>query len=75
MMLKSTEARSGSEKCDGPRPGDSLLLKSGARVVVVSVDDNIYGPVYVCVDSVTSADRVVLPKEVHVCVRRGSGRT
>jgi hypothetical protein len=69
--LHCSGARSGMVECEGPRPGDALILTRGlARVVVVSVDSNIHGPVYVCVDSTTSADRIVLPKEVHAISRR-----
>jgi hypothetical protein len=64
---------SGVEKFQPWGHGDILVTKSGRRVVVTLVDDNIDGLVLVGVDLKSGGDVVVLEREVQYRSSRGRG--
>lgn len=55
---------SGIEQVEPISHGDIIVKRDHSRHVVVSVDDNIHGPVYVCVSLANGADAIVLDREV-----------
>lgn len=65
LKLFSSGARSGTETVDPIGHGDIIVTKNGyKRHVVISVDDNIDGLVFVCLSLATGNDSVVLAREV-----------
>lgn len=55
---------SGQTQVEPIGAGDIIVKESGRRFVVESVDDNIYGPVYICVALDNGASCVVMPAEI-----------
>lgn len=55
---------SGQTKAEPYKHGDTLVTHTGKRIVVLKVDDNINGLVFVALDLKTGAECVVLEREV-----------
>jgi len=63
-QLTMLGGKSGFETVEAYAEGDILVTVSGKRVVVKSVEDNIHGAVFCCVNLLTGADCIVLQREV-----------
>lgn len=57
-------AKSGTETSTPIAVSDTLVTTAFGRVTVLTVADNIHGPVYVCVRHDNGAECVVLPREI-----------
>lgn len=65
LQLLSTGARS-SDRFVEYKPGDTIeaVPKFAGKFVIKSVDENIHGPVYMCVSCVDGHDAIILHREV-----------
>lgn len=57
-------ARSGVEKVSPIAIGDTIVKHNHSRYVVIAVDSNSHGAVYVCVNLSTGNDAIVLESEI-----------